>query len=116
MTENNQAFASLGHAIADADTNTNLLLKEGEIVPAEIVDVQKGEEGTPGELLGTLVTDSGALGKIESNTEYGLYGKSYQAMGSSAYPSGIQVAGRMRCRQARPRSSADPGRRRGRSV
>ena len=56
--ENNQAFASLGHAIADADTNTNLLLKEGEIVPAEIVGVQKGEEGTPGELLGTLVTDS----------------------------------------------------------
>ena len=89
--ENNQAFASLGHAIADADTNTNLLLKEGEIVPAEIVGVQKGEEGTPGELLGTLITDSGALGKIESNTEYGLYGKSYQAMGSSAYPSGIQV-------------------------
>ena len=40
--ENNQAFASLGHAIADADTNTNLLLKEGEIVPAEIVGVQKG--------------------------------------------------------------------------
>ena len=60
--ENNQAFASLGHAIADADTNTNLLLKEGEIVPAEIVGVQKGEEGTPGELLGTLITDSGALG------------------------------------------------------
>ena len=89
--QTNQSFASLGHAIADADTNTNLLLKEGEIVPAQIVGVQKGEEGTPGELLGSLVIDEGALGKIESNTEYGLYGKSYTEIDSDLYPSGIEI-------------------------
>ena len=50
--ENNQAFASLGHAIADADTNTNLLLKEGEIVPAEIVECTKGGGGNPGRVVG----------------------------------------------------------------
>lgn len=89
--QKNQAFATLGHAIADADTNTNLLLKEGEIVPADVVGVQKGEEGAPGELLGSLVTRAKALGKIESNTEYGLYGKAYEQMSSLKYPGGIEI-------------------------
>ncbi|MFR6344537.1 MAG: SpoIVB peptidase S55 domain-containing protein [Christensenellales bacterium] len=89
--EKNQSFATLGHAIADADTNTNLLLKEGEIVEADVMGIQKGETGAPGELLGALVTDSAALGKITSNTEYGLYGKAYAKMESETYPNGIKV-------------------------
>lgn len=89
--EKNQSFATLGHAIADADTNTNLLLKEGEIVEADVMGIQKGETGAPGELLGALVTDSAALGKITSNTEYGLYGKAYAKMESETYPNGIRV-------------------------
>ena len=90
--ENNQAFASLGHAIADADTNTNLLLKEGEIVPAEIVGVQKGGGGNPGRVVG--YTDYRFWRSRKDRKQYrnmGCMAKSYQAMGSSAYPSGIQV-------------------------
>ncbi len=87
----NQAFAGLGHAIADADTSENLLLKDGQIVPARIIDVIKGEEGVPGELCGMFITTANALGTIKLNSEQGLFGKLYQPMVSVLYPNGLPI-------------------------
>ncbi len=87
----NQAFAGLGHAISDADTSENLLLKDGQIVPARIIDVVKGEEGVPGELCGMFITSGNALGSIKINSEQGLFGKLYQPIASSKYPNGLPI-------------------------
>jgi stage IV sporulation protein B len=87
----NQTFAGLGHAIADVDTSENLLLKEGQIVPARIIDVVKGEAGAPGELCGMFVTSGNALGKILINADEGLFGALYAPITSPIYPKGLPI-------------------------
>ena len=87
----NDVFASLGHPISDVDTNENLLLKKGEIVPAEVMQVVKGQQGQPGELCGAFVESGSALGKILKNCDYGLYGKLYNSMTSALYPQGMPL-------------------------
>lgn len=67
-------LAGLGHAITDFDTGEILTVKDGTIVESQIIDVVKGEAGTPGELKGSFTDDAKALGSIERNTEYGIYG------------------------------------------
>ena len=57
-------FGSLGHAITDADTQTSLLIKSGEIVTSSVVDVIKGTKGAPGELCGNFFTGSKNLGTL----------------------------------------------------
>lgn len=43
-------YAALGHAITDGDTGEVLTVDRGQILKADIVSVQKGEKGAPGEL------------------------------------------------------------------
>ena len=67
-------FAALGHPVSDIDTQETLLVREGRLVPAEIVDVVRGSQGTPGELMGVFSSAGISLGNINANTEYGIYG------------------------------------------
>ena len=67
------AFGGLGHGVCDADTGTLLPFQSGEVVPVAILDVKKGEAGAPGELQGTFTTRR-ASGKLEKNTDTGVYG------------------------------------------
>ncbi len=68
------SFAGLGHAVCDVDTGAILDIKSGEIVPATITGVYKGVSGSPGELCGIFSTDK-PIGKINCNTECGVYGQ-----------------------------------------
>ena len=47
-------FASLGHGITDIDTGDLITISNGELVTTNIVSVQKGEKGKPGELKGSI--------------------------------------------------------------
>lgn len=67
-----RAFGGLGHAVSDADTGETLSVGSGEVVPARIFGVEKGEEGTPGELCGSF--EPGTLGRLQVNAADGLYG------------------------------------------
>lgn len=69
----NKVFAGLGHAICDVDTGEILPLAQGDIVDAAISDVNKGHEGSPGELKGCFI-DSEPFGKIQVNSDTGIYG------------------------------------------
>lgn len=62
----------LGHGICDADTETLLSIEEGELVEADIVEVEKGSAGSPGALKGKLTYDS--IADISLNCEAGVYG------------------------------------------
>ncbi len=68
----NDVVCGLGHGICDADTETLLEINKGELVEADIVDVQKGSAGSPGALKGKLTYDS--IADISLNCEQGVYG------------------------------------------
>ncbi len=69
----NRIICGLGHGITDSDTDKLLSVNSGEMVCADIISVQKGKEGTPGELKGRL--ESETIGEILYNCEMGVYGK-----------------------------------------
>ena len=66
-------FGALGHGIQDVDTKKMLSIKEGKIMPSDIVNVKKGQRGTPGELVGEIQTGH-ILGSVESNSPFGIFG------------------------------------------
>lgn len=66
-------FASLGHAICDADTGTLLPLAGGTVMEASITNVVKGTCGQPGELQGDFNLQESA-GTLTKNAVNGIYG------------------------------------------
>lgn len=68
----NDVVCGLGHGICDADTNTLLEIEQGELVEADIVDVQKGSAGSPGALKGKLSYNT--IANIMLNSNQGVYG------------------------------------------
>lgn len=68
-------FGALGHGIHDVDTNTLMETAGGRVYETSIKDIQKGEAGVPGGMEGIIVYNNyNVLGKIEKNTECGIYG------------------------------------------
>ena len=76
--EESEKFGALGHSITDADTGTLMNAENGEIMKAQISSVEQGKKGTPGEIRGMFFESDNVLGKIESNTIFGIYGKMYK--------------------------------------
>ena len=67
-------FGALGHGINDVDTYELIDIANGELVTTNIVDIVKGQNGTPGEIRGTI--DNGiTVGAIAKNTSFGVYGQ-----------------------------------------
>ena len=64
-------ICGLGHGVSDEDTEKLLTIKKGEIVSAEIFSVDKGVEGTPGQLNGRLKNNT--IGEIKLNSQCGVY-------------------------------------------
>ncbi len=67
-------FGALGHPITDSDTGTVMPVSNGAVVETEILTVQKGEKGVPGELKGILKTEQTDIGTVTANTEHGVFG------------------------------------------
>ena len=65
-------FGGLGHAVCDVDTDEPLPISAGEIVAAEIYDVEKGGTGTAGSLCGAV--DDDVIGKLVENGGAGVFG------------------------------------------
>jgi stage IV sporulation protein B len=70
-------FAALGHPITDLDTHDIISVGDGEINKASIISVRKGLKGSPGELKGIFLNEDKPLGKIEKNTNCGIFGEIY---------------------------------------
>lgn len=76
-------YGALGHSISDAETGVQIQLAGGNITDAEIVSITPGAAGTPGELNGAA--DMGkVLGSIEDNSDHGIFGKAFTALGSNS--------------------------------
>ena len=104
-------YGALGHAITDADTGLPLSVRKGQVMQADIVDVQKGKKGSPGELKGSFLRENNNLGDIASNTTYGIYGKMDQAPKNTLYPNGLPIGlmGTVRTGPATILSTVDGG-------
>ena len=66
-------FGTLGHGVNDSKGNL-LPMSRGSAYTADIVSVQKGKTGQPGQLKGAL-DGAQLLGDLTCNTEQGVFGK-----------------------------------------
>lgn len=74
LDENNH-FGALGHGINDMDTGELLNLGNGLLYETQIVAIQKGQRGEPGELTGIIEYQPDKVtGVITKNTGEGIYG------------------------------------------
>ncbi len=85
------AYAALGHAITDGDTGSVLSVSRGQILKANIVAVQKGQRGAPGELKGSFLREGLVLGDIRKNTILGIYGHMTEKAVNPLYPNGVPI-------------------------
>ena len=67
-------FVALGHGISDADTGDLITISNGELVTTNIVSIQKGSKGKPGEIKGSIEGGK-KLGDVSKNTRFGIVGK-----------------------------------------
>ena len=68
-----KSFGALGHGITDIDTQQLINIASGEFVTTRILDIEKGEEGIPGRIQGTVENQEN-IGTIYKNTKFGIYG------------------------------------------
>ena len=68
-------YGALGHGISDVDTGELLSIHEGALYQAEILAIQKGSKGNPGELSGLIRYEpKNVIGSITANSKNGIYG------------------------------------------
>lgn len=73
--DKSKKFGALGHPITDSDTNETFLIKSGDVLESSIIGIRKGEKGSPGELKGIFINESNPTGKINKNTQSGIFGE-----------------------------------------
>ena len=85
-------YGALGHSISDSESGIQLPVGQGSICDAQILTVNPGTSGAPGELNGCA--DLGkALGSIALNTDCGIFGEGYSALGTRKLESGQLATG-----------------------
>ncbi|MDU5107082.1 SpoIVB peptidase [Clostridium sp.] len=84
-------FGALGHPITDGDTNKPFNIKEGNLLNSSVISIKKGEKGAPGELKGLFVNERENIGKIDKNTESGIFGVGSDNLINSVYNKPIKV-------------------------
>ena len=66
-----KGFGALGHGITDS--GVLVPMKSGKIYKTDIIDINPGKKGVPGEIVGAI-SESSLLGDCKSNTTEGIYG------------------------------------------
>ena len=85
-------FGALGHSVSDSDTGLTIPVREGSITDAQIVSVNPGVSGSPGELNGCA--DLGkVLGSIEMNTAQGIFEGRHMSMDGRMMETGSIAVG-----------------------
>lgn len=87
-----KVFGALGHAITDPDTGDVLTVRQGELLSARVESVKHGEIGMPGEIRGIFYEAEQPLGKLETNTIFGVFGIAYQGIENIYYPIPLSIS------------------------
>ena len=88
-------FGALGHGINDVDTSTLMEIHDGTLYRTQILAIEKGTAGNPGEMTGMIVySDENILGDITYNGSEGIFGccnhKAMQMADQEALPIGFK--------------------------
>lgn len=88
-------FGALGHGVTDVDTSTLMKIEDGSLYRTEIISIQKGQVGDPGEMTGMIVyNDNYILGDIDYNGTEGIFGtcndKALELCTEKALPIGLK--------------------------
>lgn len=68
-------YGALGHVIIDTDTRSPVDMSSGEIVKADIININAAQRGQPGEKTGVFMNEDDITGSINKNTPFGIFGK-----------------------------------------
>ena len=98
-------FGTLGHGVNDSKGKL-LPMTQGNAYAANVISVQKGKAGDPGQLKGTL-TDARFLGSLSGNTDRGVFGTAQDGWTGEAIP--VAAAEEVRLGGAVIRSTVDNG-------
>lgn len=93
--DNEGNFGALGHGINDIDTSTLMEMYDGTLYRTEILSIEKGRVGNPGEMTGMIIySDENILGDIRYNGAEGIFGicndKALQMAEQKAFPIGLK--------------------------
>lgn len=78
-------FAALGHMVSQPTPEVRLEAGEGQIVEANVVGVDRGAPGEPGEKIGVFRAGRRVFGTVYKNCRYGIYGQlDLKPVGTSA--------------------------------
>lgn len=89
----NGMFACLGHGITDIDTGNLITISNGELVTTNLVSIQKGEKGKPGEIRGSI-EGCLSIGEVAKNTSFGIFGMVNNKSRLQLSSSEIEIANR----------------------
>ncbi len=85
-------YGALGHVITDMNTGTPIVVGSGHIVQSSVTSISKSQDGDPGEKRAHFLKESQVLGNVESNTDFGIFGKMTRNPEHSLYKEPIPVA------------------------
>lgn len=85
-------YGALGHVITDMNTGTPIVVGSGHIVQSSVTSISKSQDGDPGEKRASFLRESQVLGSVESNTDFGIFGKMSRNPEHSLYKEPIPVA------------------------
>ncbi|KIL38511.1 serine peptidase [Gordoniibacillus kamchatkensis] len=87
-----KVYGALGHVITDMDTQTPIVVGDGQIFHSSVTSISKSQHGEPGEKRAIIIKDSKVLGSIEKNTSFGIFGKMTEQPGNGSFKEPIPVA------------------------
>ena len=85
-------FGALGHAITDIDTGALLAIKNGEMMKSRVISIQEGKKGRPGEIRGVFSDINRPIGRLEKNTQFGVYGEIIKDIEDTLYAEPMEIA------------------------
>lgn len=85
-------YGALGHVISDMDTKKPIQIHEGTIVKSSITNIQKGNNGVPGEKQASFDRNNKPLGSIVKNSPFGVFGTLDQALEDSNWNDPLPIA------------------------
>lgn len=92
-------FGALGHGIADADTGVLMDMNRGELYRSQVIAIEKGQSGHPGEITGMIhYVNDNIIGTIDCNTSNGVFGNLSQQIVESM-PQPVEVGYRSEVHQ-----------------
>ena len=93
-------FGALGHGITDTDTGELLETSGGSLYDTSILEIIRGEKGTPGEISGMITySDRHIRGTIRQNTAAGIFGTIDPGVFHELGPDYVEVGFKQEIRQ-----------------